>query len=75
LLCYITEHDAKLKQSCPCFFDRCIPGISEDFKFKVFYNCSGKSTFNLKLCIVVDVDGEMAELSKKFAGFSKLIFD
>jgi hypothetical protein len=37
MLQYSIEHDDKLRKSAPLFFDMCVPGLTEDYKMKVFY--------------------------------------
>ena len=37
MLQYSIEHDEKLRKSAPLFFDMCVPGLTEDYKMKVFY--------------------------------------
>jgi len=75
LLNYVTEHDSRLKESTPCFFEKCLPGLTEEFKLKVFYHCStltpGK--FGLKICVVLEEASN--ELLQKFELFSNQVFE
>ena len=53
---FLIEHDLRLKKRAPCFFNMCIPGLSETQKKAVFFHTSNRLTkgIGLKLAIVTD---------------------
>ena len=56
LLNFLAEHNSKLRRRAPCFFNVCVPGLSEGFKMSVFFHtsCKQPSKFGLRLLIVTE---------------------
>ena len=52
MLAYSVEHDSKLRQCAPLFFQMCVPGLSEEYKLQVFYQASRREGFALRCMIV-----------------------
>lgn len=56
LMTFLTDREELLKRKAPCFFNMCIPGLSETQKQAVFFHTSNRLTkgIGLKLAIVTD---------------------
>ena len=52
MLAYSVEHDSKLRQCAPLFFQMCVPGLSEEHMLQVFYQTSRRDGFALRCMIV-----------------------
>ena len=56
LLTFLTEHSRRLHKRAPCFFNMCIPGLTEQYKMSVFFHTSSRTpkSFGIKLVIVTE---------------------
>jgi len=56
LVNFVKEHDNRLLKRAPCFFNLCVPSITEEYKISVFFHTSKKkkSEFGIRLLIVAE---------------------
>ena len=65
---YSIEHDERLRKRAPLFFSICLPGLTDEYKMSVFYQCSNQQGFALRIMIVTQ--DANANLHQKFDKFS-----
>ena len=53
---FIKEHDNRLLKRAPCFFNLCIPSITEEYKLSIFFHTSKKrrNEFGVRLIIIAE---------------------
>ena len=56
LLTFLTEHETRLKKRAPCFFNMCVPSLTESYKMSVFFHTSNRNGkgFGLRIAIVTE---------------------
>lgn len=56
LMNFVREHDNRLLKRAPCFFNLCVPSITEEYKISIFFHTSKKrkTDFGVKMLIVAD---------------------
>jgi hypothetical protein len=74
IMTFLTEHENRLKKRAPCFFNMCVPSMSENYKMSVFFHTSSRNprTFGLRLAIVTDEAS--AALLDRFEGMADRLF-
>lgn len=73
LLTFLTEHSDRLKKRAPCFFNMCVPSLTENYKMSVFFNTSNRQAgFGLRLAIVTEEAS--AKLVDRFEVISDKLF-
>ena len=73
LLTFLTEHAERLKKRAPCFFNMCVPSLTENYKMSVFFNTSNRQAgFGLRVAIVTEEAS--AKLVDKFEIMADKLF-
>lgn len=54
LMTFLTEHESRLKKRAPCFFNMCVPSLTEKYKMSVFFHTSDRKAFGLRVAIVTE---------------------
>lgn len=74
LMNFVREHDNRLLKRAPCFFNLCVPCISEEYKISVFFHTSKKKKTDFGLRFLVVADEAASELMDSFeASFNKMM--
>ena len=73
IMTFLTEHENRLKKRAPCFFNMCVPSLSENYKMSVFFHTSNpRNGFGLRLVIVTEE--ATAALLDKFESVADKLF-
>lgn len=72
IMTFLTEHENRLKKRAPCFFNMCVPSLSENYKMSVFFHTSSTRGFGLRLAIVTEE--ATADLLDKFESTADKLF-
>ena len=57
---FVRLHDGRLTKRAPCFFQLCVPSVSEEYKMSIFFHTTAKKnkksqdSFSVKLLVVAD---------------------
>lgn len=53
---FVREHEGRLIKRAPCFFNLCVPCITEEYKISVFFHTSKskKQDFGVSLLIIAE---------------------
>ena len=71
---FVREHDNRLLKRAPCFFNLCVPCISDEYKSSVFFHTSKKKKTDFGLRYLVVADEAASELMDSFeASFNKMM--
>lgn len=70
---FLIEHDLRLKKRAPCFFNMCIPGLTESYKMSVFYHTNNTQRGN-SLKLVILTEEASAALVDKFEAIAENLF-
>jgi len=74
LVNFMKEHDHRLLKRAPCFFNLCVPCITEEYKLSIFFHTSKKkkNIFGLRLLIIAEE--ATSELMDSFeVSFNKML--
>jgi hypothetical protein len=77
VMTFLTEHEARLKKRAPCFFNMCVPSLTENYKMSVFFHTSESSDrrtrgFGIRVAIVTEEAS--ASLVDKFEKVAENLF-
>jgi hypothetical protein len=75
LMNFVREHNNRLLKRAPCFFNLCVPSITEDYKISIFFHTSKKrkTDFGIKLLIIAEE--ATSELMDSFEDSFKLMME
>lgn len=66
LVNFMKEHDHRLLKRAPCFFNLCVPCITEEYKLSIFFNTSKKKRSQYGVRLLIVAEEATAELSDQF---------
>ena len=74
LLTFLTEHEKRLQKRAPCFFNMCVPSLTELYKMSVFFHTSNRNGKGFGLRIAIVTEEASASLVDKFEKASEKLF-
>lgn len=74
LLTFLTEHAGRLKKRAPCFFNMCVPSLTENYKMSVFFHTSNRQAQGFGLRVAIVTEEASAKLVDKFEVMAEKFF-